>query len=176
MSEELKPCPFCGQTPGVVKCAASYVVGCPGPCYVKPSVCAPLKYAAKRWNQRTPPAPKKTDEELVEMMSSVGWKSEGHDGLYEDVPDWKRNEYRRAMRAALAVVREAGASPNGVTVTMPADLSDAYVALQRAVEDSICTDGNGDFLRTLLPPYPESKAIVIASLAVKKQLNNEQGN
>lgn len=59
------------------------------------------------------------------------------------------------------------------TATIPMPLLEAYVALQRAVEDAMAPQENGADVDYLWPSTDEVTPIAKASLAISKLNNNE---
>ena len=66
-----------------------------------------------------------------------------------------------------------------MTATIPMDLLEAYVALQRAVEQSMSTDRYDRYdsvSRFYFKASPEFRAIAAASLAINKLTKKEESN
>ena len=142
MSEDLKPCPFCGHWAAFhfdkPEQPAEIWVECENSeCMAEVrALTGTKKFAAEHWNKRATTEPKKTDEELVEAKDQ---------------------------------------RTNGVTITMPAELWDAHVALQRTVDDGLEPDYSRGEVACSIPEMFELYAIADACLAVKQQLNNTGG-
>lgn len=80
MSEELKPCPFCGDTPRMVPSGEGFEVVCGNK---KCEFCGSLPLAA--WNRRAPPPEPKRGAEVEKALSYFTKEQEGEYAYYGHV-------------------------------------------------------------------------------------------
>lgn len=106
MSEELKPCPFCGVTVERTICFGEKCIEHP-PCPPGELQC-PMRKKVIRiedWNRRS--LPEVTEEEIAKIC----WRNSMHVGMWESfkkLKDFKSSGCMRTAQSILAMLREKG--------------------------------------------------------------------
>ena len=108
MSEELKPCPFCGAAPYADEGETMAVIECVNQqCSMRPSIspdnekhASGLELATDAWNRR---APLVVTDEMVEMALLI-WYGTPYP-MTGDCPQKDRTSMRAALGAALRAVQ-----------------------------------------------------------------------